>query len=71
MLHRLKAPVHCGMVNQIHKLGRAPQLGQNHPKGLYADHVKGFRQVFKDCNEVHILFDALFHILFDGLYYVR
>ena len=47
------------LANQVHELGRAPQLGQNHPKGLSVDRVEGFRQVYQDGNEVHILFDAL------------
>ena len=28
--------------------GQAPQLEQNHPKGLSVDHVEGFRQVYED-----------------------
>ena len=48
------------LANQVHELGRAPQLGQNHPKGLSVDRVEGFRQVYEDGNEVHSLFDALF-----------
>ena len=47
------------LANQVDELGRAPQLGQNHPKGLSVDRVEGFRQVSEDGNEVHILFDAL------------
>ena len=41
------------LANQVH------ELGQNHPKGLSVDRVEGFRQVYEDGNEVHILFDAL------------
>ena len=62
MLHRLKVPVFYVVVelaNQVHELSRAPQLGQNHPKGFSVDRVEGFRQVYEDGNEVHILFDAL------------
>ena len=47
------------LANQVHELGRAPQLGQNHTKGLSVDRVQGFRKVHEDGNEVHILFDAL------------
>ena len=47
------------LANQVHEVGRAPKLGQNHPKGLSFDRVEGFRQVYKDGNEVHVLFDAL------------
>ena len=47
------------LANQVHELGLAPQLGQNHSKGLSFDHVEGFCQVYEDGNEVHILFDAL------------
>ena len=47
------------LVNQVHELGWAPKLGQNHPKGLSIGHVKGFRQVYEDSNEVLLLFDAL------------
>ena len=52
------------LANQVHELGRAPQLGQNHPKGLSVDRVEGFRQVYEDGNEVHILFDALLHLAY-------
>ena len=48
-----------GLANQLHGLGRAPQLEQNHPKGLTADRVEGFRQLYEDSIEVHIIFDAL------------
>ena len=62
MLHRLKY-LSCHVVveleNQVHKLGRTPQLGQNHPKGHSVDRVQGFRQAYEDGNEVHILFGAL------------
>ena len=47
------------LANQVHELGRAPHLGQNHPNGLSVDRVKGFRQVYGDNNEVHVLIDAL------------
>ena len=50
--------------NQVHVLGRAPQLGQNHPKGLSVDRVEGFRQVCEDSNEDHILFDSLLHLAY-------
>ena len=43
------------LANQVHELGRAPQLGQNHSKGLSFDNIKDFRQVYEDGNEVHIL----------------
>ena len=45
--------------NQVHELGRAPQLRQNHPKGLSVDRVECFRQVYEEGNEVQILLDAL------------
>ena len=60
MFH-LSCHVVVELANQVHELGRAPQLGQNHPRGLSVDRVKGFRQVHEDDNEVHILFDALLH----------
>ena len=47
------------LANQVHELGRASHLGQNHPKGLSVDRVKGFRRVYEDGNEVHNLFHAL------------
>ena len=47
------------LASQVHNLGRAPQLGQNPPKGLSVHLVEGFCQVYEDGNEVHILFDAL------------
>ena len=47
------------LANQVHELGRAPWLGQNHPKGLSVDRVEGLRQVYEDGNGVHILFCAL------------
>ena len=47
------------LAKQVHELCRAPQLGQNHPKGLSVDRVEGFCQVYEDGNEVHILYDAL------------
>ena len=47
------------LANQVHELGRAPQLGQNHPKGLSVDRAEGFCQVYEGGNEVHILFAAL------------
>ena len=47
------------LANQVHELGWAPQLGQNHLKGLSVDRVEGFRQVYEDGNQVHILFNAL------------
>ena len=60
MLHRVKVPVVVvELANWVHELGQAPQLGQNHPRGLSADHVEDFRQVYEDGNDVHILFDAL------------
>ena len=46
-------------MNQVLELGQAPQLGQNHSKGLSVDCVKGFRQIYEDGNEVQILSDAL------------
>ena len=53
------------LANQVHELGRAPKLGQNHPKGLSVDRVEGFRQVYEDGNEVQILFDAfLLHLVY-------
>ena len=51
-------------MNQVHELGWAPQLGQNHSKGLSVDHVEGFHQVYEDGNEDHILFDALLHLAY-------
>ena len=53
------------LVNQVLELGRAPQLGQNHPKGPSVDCVESFRQVYEDSNQTHILFDALrLHLAF-------
>ena len=62
MLHRLKVPVlpcHRGTGESGSRTWWAYQLGQNRPKGLSVDRVQGFRQVYEDGNEVHILFDAL------------
>ena len=47
------------LANQVHELGLALQLGQNHPKDLSVGRVEGFRQVYEDSNEVHILVDSL------------
>ena len=43
------------VANQVHKLGQAPQLGQNHPEGSLltvskALGVEGFCQVYEDGN---------------------
>ena len=47
------------LATQVQELGRVPQPGQNHLKGLSVDRVEDFRGVYEDGNEVHILFDAL------------
>ena len=53
MLHRLKAPVlSCGR-------GTGESGSRSWPGTPAADCVEGFRQVYEDDNEVHILFDTL------------
>ena len=45
-----------------------PAWTESPPKGLSVDRVEGFRQVYEDGNEVHILFDALLlHLAYRGL----
>ena len=65
----LNSVIHCctryqNLIHPVHELGRAPRLGQNHPRGLSVDRVEGFRQVYEDGNEVYILFHALLHLAY-------
>ena len=62
MLHRLKVPVlSCrrGTGESGSRTLSATPVGQNHPKGLSVNCVEGFRQVYEDDNEIHILVDAI------------